>query len=53
MPLCSLADNFWMSGEQENLDVIDLAFALQAFLATFRCLRLVRPVGWLDPGSDS
>ena len=49
----SLADNFWMSGERANLDAIGLAFALQAFLATFRCPRLVRPGGWLDPGSDS
>ena len=42
MPLSSLADNFWMSGEQAILDVIGLAFALEAFLATCRCLRLVR-----------
>ena len=42
-----------MSGEEANLDVVGLVFALNAILATFRCLRLSRPVGWLDPGSDS
>ena len=53
MPLRSPVDNIQMSGEEANLDVVGLAFALSAILATFRCLRLARPFGWLDPGSDS
>ena len=32
--------------------MIGLVFALQAYLATFRCLRLVRAVGRLDAGRN-
>ena len=53
MPLCSPVDNFQKSGEEANLDVVGLAFALSAILTTFRCLRLSRPDGRLDAGSDS